>query len=199
MIVNELLKFFLLPIYRPKKGIYMLLENKRKIIYSVCIFLFLGIIYTISVQLAYMKGLGANVEPFIKIPANEYYFWQRFYQIPFFFITSIIFAGTVRLLSIVFSGKGRFEDHFCIFAIAQTFPMFITMWIPETIYFVFFNKATIMPFWFDASRQIIGILWPLIIMIFGISVIEKIKWYHSLIVTLIASIPTVLLMIIFIR
>ena len=199
MNINELLRFFLLPIFQPIKGIQLLLENKRKITYSVLIFLFLGIIYTISVQLAYMKGLGANVEPFIKIPANEYYFWQRFYQIPFFFITSIIFAGTVRLLSIAFSGKGRYEDHFCIFAIAQTFPMFITMWVPETIYFVFFNKATVMPIWFDVTRQIIGILWPLIIMILGISIIEKIKWYHSLLVTLIASVPTVLLMVIFIR
>ena len=199
MNTNELLRFFLLPIYQPIKGIQSLLENKRKITYSISIFLFLGIIYTISVQLAYMKGLGANVEPFIKIPANEYYFWQRFYQIPFFFITSIIFAGTVRLLSIAFSGKGRYEDLFCIFAIAQTFPMFITMWIPETIYFVFFSKATVMPIWFDISRQIIGILWPLVIMILGISVIEKIKWYQSLIVTLIASVPTVLLMVIFIR
>ena len=199
MNINELIRFFLLPVYQPIKGIQSLLENKRKITYSILIFLFLGIIYTISVQLAYMKGLGANVEPFIKIPANEYYFWQRFYQIPFFFITSIIFAGTVRLLSIVFSGKGRYEEHFCIFAIAQTFPMFITMWVPETIYFVFFSKATVMPVWFDVSRQIIGILWPLIIMILGISIIEKIKWYHSLLVTLIASVPTVLLMVIFIR
>jgi hypothetical protein len=146
-----------------------------------------------------MKGLGANVDPFIKIPANEYYYWQRFYQIPFFFITSIIFAGIVRLLSIIFSGKGNYEDLFCMFAIAQTFPMFITMWIPETIYFVFFGKATVMPIWFDVSRQIIGILWPLIIMITGITVIEKIKWYYSTIAALIASIPAVLLMIIFIR
>jgi hypothetical protein len=199
MNINELLRFFLLPIYQPIKGIHLLLEKKEKVTYSVCIFLFLGIIYTISVQLAYMKGLGANIEPFIKIPANEYYFWQRFYQIPFFFITSIIFAGSVRLLSIMFSGKGNYEDHFCIFALAQTLPMCITMWFPETIYFVFFNKATVMPSWFDISRQIIGILWPLIIMVLGISVIEKIRWYHSFIVTIIASIPTVLLMVIFIR
>lgn len=197
--MKELLRFFLLPIYNPIKGINLISENKRKIIYSVIIFLFLGIIYTISVQLAYMKGLGANVEPFIKIPANEYYYWQRFFQIPFFFITSIIFAGTVRLLSVIFSGKGNYEDHFCIFAIAQTFPMFITMWIPETIYFVFFGKSTVMPVWFDISRQIIGIVWPLIIMIIGITIIEKIKWYYSTIVTLVASVPSVLLMIIFIR
>lgn len=197
--MNDLLRFFLLPVYQPIKNIHLLVKSKKKITYSVLIFLFLGIIYTISVQLAYMKGLGASVEPFIKIPAKNYYFWQRFYQIPFFFMTSIIFAGTVRLLSVMFSGAGRYEDHFCIFAIAQTLPMFVTMWIPETIYFIFFSKATVMPIWFDVSRQIIGIVWPLIITVSGISIIENIKWYQSLFISLIASVPTVLLMVLFIR
>ena len=106
MSIEELVQFFLLPIYKPLKTIHLLAGNKRKIIYSVIIFLFLGIIYTILVQLAYMKGLGANVEQFIKIPADKYYFWQRFYQIPFFFITSILFAGIIRLLSIPVSLHG---------------------------------------------------------------------------------------------
>lgn len=197
--MKSFFRFFLLPVYQPIRAIYLLLENERRLRYAVLIFLFLGILYTISVQLAYMKGLGAHVEPFVKIPADKYYYWQRFYQIPLFFITSILFAGTARLVSIVFSGNGNYEDHFCIFNVAQTFPMFVTMWVSETVYFVFFGKATVMPEWFDVSRQIIGIIWPLIIMIIGIAIIEKIKWYHSIIVTLIASIPTVLLMVVFIR
>jgi hypothetical protein len=197
--MNDLLRIFLLPVYQPIRGIHFLLKNERKVANAVLIFLFLGIIYTISVQLAYIKGLGANVEPFIKIPAEDYYFWQRFYQVPFFFVSSIIFAGTSRLLAIIFSGKGNYEDHFCLFAVAQTFPMFITMWIPETIYFLVFDEATVMPFIFDVARQVLGILWPLILMIIGISIIEKIKWYQSVFVTSIAAVPTVLLMLIFIR
>jgi hypothetical protein len=199
MFIKEITRFFLLPIYKPRQGIDSLVRNKRKIGYAVLIFLFLGIIYTISVQLAYMKGFGANVEPFIKIPANEYYFWQRFYQIPFFFITSILFAGIVRLISIPFHGVGTYEDHFCLFTVAQTLPMFVTMWLPETIYFAIFNSATILPTWADVLRQVIGIIWPLMLMVLGISLIEKIKWTASLLITLIAAIPVTALMVIFIR
>jgi hypothetical protein len=90
MKIRGLFRFFLLPIYKPLAGITELVANKRKISYSIVIFLFLGIIYTFSVQAALMRGFGAQVEPFIKIPAEDYYFWQRFFQIPFFFITSII-------------------------------------------------------------------------------------------------------------
>lgn len=81
MSIKSLIRFFSLPIYKPVNSIHQLAANKRKITYSVLIFIFLGIIYTVSVQIAYMKGLGASVEPFVKIPAKEYYFWQRFYQI----------------------------------------------------------------------------------------------------------------------
>jgi hypothetical protein len=139
------------------------------------------------------------VEPFLKIPAEDYYFWQRFYQIPFFFLTSILFAGSVRLLSIPFAGTGSFEDHFCLFAVAQTFPMFLTMWLPETIYFIFYESASAAPIWFDLSRQIIGLLWPLLIMVKGIMIIEMITWYYSLLIMIISAIPITLLMIVFIR
>jgi hypothetical protein len=196
---KTLTRFFLLPIYQPLSGMEELIAHKKKVLYAVLIFLFLGIIYTLSVQLAYQKGLGANVEPFIKIPAGEYYFWQRFYQIPFFFLTSIVFAGLVRLLALPIGGEGSFEDHFCLFCVAQTLPMFLTMWLPETIYFVFFSQASIAPLWFDISRQVLGIIWPLAIMVLGIVIIEKIPWYASLLITLIAAIPVVGLMVIFIR
>lgn len=196
---SDLLKFFLLPLYRPLCGLRALLENKRMLIYSVIIFLFLGIIYTISVQLALSRGLGAVVEPFLKIPAKDYYFWQRFWQIPFFFLTSILFAGTVRLLAEFAGGKGSFIQLFSIFAAAQTLPMFLTMWLPETFEFVFFPGGDIYPLWFTIGRQVLGILWPLAITVIGICLAEKIHWLLSILFTLIAAIPMTALMVIFIR
>jgi hypothetical protein len=199
MNISKLIRYFLLPVYNPVKSLKSLLKNKHRLTYSVVLFLFLGIIYTISVQLAYMKGLGAAVEPFIKITAKDYYFWQRFYQIPFFFITSIIFAGIVRLLSAVIKGKGSFEDLFSIICVSQTLPMLITLWFPETVNFLFFPGKRIMPIWLDIARQVIGIVWPLSIAVIGITINEKIKWYESVVITVIAAVPMVLLIAVFIR
>lgn len=199
MKIKNLLTYFIFPAYKPSTNIKLLTNDKNKITYATLIFLFLGVIYTFSVQIAYMKGIGASVEPFFKIPAKDYYYWQRFFQIPFFFITSILFAGIVRLLSIIFNGNGNFEDHFCVFAIAQTLPMLLTMWIPETIIFVFFDHTDIIPVWLDILRQIAGILWPIVITIIGISIIENIKWYQATIIAIISAIPVVATMVIFIR
>jgi len=151
------------------------------------------------VQLAYMRGIGAAVEPFLKIPAQEYYYFQRFWQIPFFFITIIVFSGTVRLLSGIVYGKGKFEDIFCLLAVAQTLPMFIAMWLPETIMFIFSPGRNMLPAWLDVGRQMIGIAWPLAVTIAGITIAEKIKWYFSVLFTLIAAIPMTALMVIFVR
>lgn len=199
MNVSEVARFFLLPVYRPVRGLRELLDSDRRLAVSLIVFLFLGVIYTVSVQLAYSRGLGAAVEPFLRIEAAEYYRWQRFYQIPFFFLTSIVFAGTARLLAASVNGEGRFEDAFAVFCVAQTFPMLLTMWLPETAIFIFSPCTDPWPMWLHAARQIVGIAWPVALTVIGVAMSERIRAYHALWITVLAAIPAVGLMVVFIR
>jgi hypothetical protein len=205
--LNTLVHYFLLPIYHPGKYLRKLINDHYKVAYGLIIFLFLGFIYNLSVFLAYQRGFGAQVEPFVKIPAENYYFWQQFFQIPLFLVTAILFAGTARLLSIAFNGQGTYEDIFAICCVALTLPMFLTLWLPETTYFLFFQgsylgsegSAPPWPAWVDIVRQLASILWPLGIIVFGIVLSEKLKWFPSIVITLVAAIPMTALMVIFIR
>jgi hypothetical protein len=200
-------KYFFIPVFKPKQNIINLLEDKHKIAYSFITFLFLGCIYTITVYIGYQKGFGAVQEPFLKIPAEDYYFWQMFYQIPLFIIIAILFAGTVRLTSLIFKGEGTFEDIFAICCVSLTFPMFLLMWVPESILVFFFDDQRltplggfkIYPMWFDYLRLLAGIIWPIVVIIRGIIISEKLHWLSSTIITLIASIPLTAFMIIFVR
>lgn len=203
-----LLRYLLLPVYRPRDGVRQLLaeEQPRKLAYALLVFLFLGVIYTVSVQAAYMRGFGAQVTPFIAIPAARYYFWQRFYQIPLFVLINVVFAGTARLVAAAFKGSGTYEDAFSLCCLAMTFPMFLTMWLPETIMF-FATPVGFWPagawgtvwLWFQILRQVAGVVWPLIVLASGIAVSERIGWLSAAIVTLVAFLPTGALMVIFIR
>jgi hypothetical protein len=199
MRLSDILRFFVLPVYRPVGGLRELLQSERKLGVSAVVFLFLGLIYTASVQLAYSRGLGAAVEPFLRISAEEYYRWQRFYQIPFFFLTSIVFAGAARLLSATVRGAGQFEDIFAVFCVAQTFPMFLTMWLPETAIFLFSPHNDPFPLWIHTARQIVGIAWPVALTVVGITLAERVRWLHALWISLIAAVPAVALMVVFIR
>jgi hypothetical protein len=55
------------------------------------------------------------------------------------------------------------------------------------------------PIWVDISRQLVGILWPLCITVLGIIRSEGLTWVQSTFVTLIAFLPTAVLMMLFIR
>ncbi|WP_069650780.1 YIP1 family protein [Caloranaerobacter ferrireducens] len=200
-------KYLTIPVYNTKKYIEQLINDEYKITYGIVFLLLLGGLYTITVYVGYIRGFGAVVEPFLSIPAEEYYLWETFFTIPIFFLIAIVFAGVSRLLSIMFHGIGSFENNFVIYCIASVLPTLITMWIPETMLIIFFPdmRATplggfkIMPSWIDLIRQIIGVIWPMIITIIGINISEKIGWLKSSIVTVVSFIPTAVLMLIFIR
>ena len=197
--MNDLLSFFLLPLIRPRVTLTRLLAHEHRLGLSLVVFLFLCVIYTFSVQLAYSRGIGAQIEPFVTIPAAEYYFYQRFWQIPFFLLTSVLFAGVARLAAIPLGGHGRFEDLLCVGLVAQTLPMFLTMWLPETFMFVFLPGTPIHPFWLDVTRQLAGIVWAMVIMTMGISQAERLSWPRSVVVVLAGAIPMTALMVIFVR
>lgn len=200
--MNQLLRFFVLPVHRPVRGLRDLIQSKQRVGYGSIVFLVLGILYTVSVQLAYSRGIGAAVQPFVDIPAEDYYAFQRFWQIPFFFLTSIVFAGTARLLASAVSGTGSFEAIFAVFCVAQTLPMFITMWLPETFLFLFSPGVDLWPVWVDVVRQVVGIVWPLVLTVLGIVLSEDLRGrrsLHAIWITLVAAIPAVGLMVVFVR
>jgi hypothetical protein len=197
--MRDLLSFFLLPLVRPRATLARLLAHPHRLGLSLLVFLFLGVIYTASVQLAYSRGLGAQVEPFLKIPAADYYAYQRFFQLPFFLLTSVLFAGVARLVAVPLGGQGRFEDLLCVAWVAQTLPMFLTMWLPETILFGCFPGTPIRPVWLDVARQVAGIGWPVAIMVVGIAQAERFPWPRALLAVLAGAVPMTALMVIFVR
>jgi len=81
------------------------------------------------------------------------------------------------------------------------------MWIPESLLLIFFPDQRLTPLggfkiytmWFDYIRLLAGIIWPIVIIIRGIIISEKVNWLSSIIITLVASIPLTALMIIFVR
>jgi len=199
--MKQLLRYFLLPAYRPVHTLGVLREDPKRLGRSFAVYAFLCVLYTLTVLVAHMRGFGPAVEPILKIPAENYYFFQVFFQVPFFIVTNIVFAGIVRLLSAMVKGQGTFEDIFSILCVSFPLPMMITMWIPETVYFLSHQPGpyNYLPFWLDVSRQIIGILWPLAVAGIGIAKSERIKWYWAALFTAVAAIPMMALMVIFIR
>ena len=201
MKLSDLLRYFFIPVYKPKLTTRAMLLDKSKVAYSIIVIFFLRTIYTITAIVGHTKGYSAYEEPLLDyLPAIT---GKHFVKSPLFLLIAVIFAGICRLMSLAFRGKGNFEDAFAICCIALTLPTFIMMWLPESLFIFFFSDKrvtisggfTLLPLWLDYLRQGIGIAWPLIIITMGMSMAEEIKWYWALMATVVAAIPfTALLM-----
>jgi hypothetical protein len=143
----------------------------------------------------------------LNIPSKDYYLWETWFGTPAFFVVAIVFAGASRLIALPLRGQGSFENTFAIYCISIVLPMFITMWLPEATLMILLPDKRLsplggfafMPPWLDALRQIVGIVWPLVITWAGINHSEKLTGLTSLLVTVLAFIPAAILILVLIR
>lgn len=161
----------------------------------------------ITVVVGYARGFGAITPPLLAIPAEKYYFYEAFFQIPVFFAAAVLFAGVVRLLARTMNGVGTFEDTFAFFCLTLTLPMFILLWVPESTLIIFFPEKRLQPlggfdmfpYWVDIVRQLASIIWPLVITALGVARIEHVSLVKSAFLAFVAFIPVAFLLAIFIR
>lgn len=85
---------------------------------------------------------------------------HAFFQVPLFFMVTVVFAGFARLASVALNGRGSFECIYAICAVGMTLPMLIVLWFPETLLIVFFPDRRLnplggfgaFPLWLDVAR-----------------------------------------------
>ncbi len=200
-------KYFFVVFYNVKINFEKIFADNKKLGKASLFLFFIAVLYTFTVGIGYTNGFGAVVEPILKIPADEYYYYEMFFAIPLFFIIAVVFGGVSRLFSHIIGGKGSFENNYAIYATVSVVPTFITMWLPETVLIVFMPHMRAeplggfknMPIWLDAARQIFGLLWPLVIAVVGIRISEKISYLKAFIVTFFSFLIAGFIMFIFVR
>lgn len=207
MRVMKLFGYSLRIAYQPIQTIEALLQDRQRVAYAAISLLLLGLLYTITVVIGYSRGFGAVTTPLLAIPAEEYYYWEAFFMIPVYFVAVILFAGIGRILALWLGGKGSFDDIFAIFALAFLLPTLLFLWLPETALIVFFPDQRLtplggfelLPLWVDIARQILGGAWPVIVAIVGIKISQRLNWVQSIGIATLATIPTVAMILVFIR
>lgn len=84
-------------------------------------------------------------------------------------------------------GAGSFEDTYAVAAIATSFPMFALLWLPETVFILFFAEHKLeplggigfVPVWVDRVGQAAMGLWALAFIIMALRRSEKLSWPAS--------------------
>ena len=95
----------------PGKTFELLIKDDRKFKFGLLAISINAFIYTlVYVFLTIGGGAPSSVDPWLAVPKDVYYSYNRFWLAPSMFGGWILAAGVAHLLSKLFSGKGSFED-----------------------------------------------------------------------------------------
>jgi hypothetical protein len=106
-------------IIRPRRTFDVLVSDSRRLRFGLWAILINIILYTlVYIFLTIGGGAPSSFTPWLAIPAEVYYPYNRFFLAPSMFAGWILAAGVAQLLSRPFSGKGSFEDNLSVFGFA---------------------------------------------------------------------------------
>ena len=104
---------------RPRRTFEALMNEPRRLRFGLFALLISIMLYTfVYIFLTMRGGAPSSFTPWLNIPKDVYYSYDRFMLAPSMFGAAVLAAGVAHLLSKLFAGKGSFEDTFSAFCIA---------------------------------------------------------------------------------
>ena len=178
---------------RPQATFRELLDDPLSMGYGFAAILLTGGLYTITVIFGYLNGFGAVVQPWIPLPAEDYYLYEAFFGLPVFMLSTLVYAAVVQSLSVFLGGRGTFEECLSVAGFSLWITIIPLMWIPETATMVFLphlrtgelgGTLGLAPA-LDMARQLITFFWQIVVTLIGLKQVQRFSWQKTLIIGLI--------------
>jgi Yip1 domain len=117
--MNSFKDYYFGVIFRPRRTFEALMVDPRRLKFGLLALLTNIILYTlVYIFLTAGGGAPSSFTPWLAIPKDLYYSYDRFILAPSMFAAALLAAGVAQLLSRLFSGKGSFEDNLSGFGFA---------------------------------------------------------------------------------
>jgi hypothetical protein len=111
---TSFLSYYLPAFIRPSQTFLQLLNSRHRLRYALYAVIIQVVVYTL-VYIFLVLGDGRPFKPWLNIPPENYYAYNRFFLAPSLMLAWILAAGVAQLFSVLFYGKGSFEDTLCVF------------------------------------------------------------------------------------
>jgi len=113
--------YYLGTLFHPRQTFETLLTDSRRLKLGFLAISLNAFLYTlVYIFLTIGGGAPSAMKPWLAVPADVYYYYNRFWLAPSMFGCWILAAGVAHLLSRLFSGKGSFEDTLSVFGFGVT-------------------------------------------------------------------------------
>ncbi len=106
-------------VLHPRPTFDALLTDPRRLKFGLLAMVINAVLYTLVYVFLYIGGgAPSTFKPWLAIPADVYYRYDRFILAPSMFGCWILAAGVAQLLSKPFKGRGTFENNLSVFGFA---------------------------------------------------------------------------------
>ena len=192
-VIVDLLKFQLGVLHSPVKTLRRFAACSRRLRYGLTTVLLFASLYTAGVIAAYSSGhLPYGVPLLLRIPIEDYYFYESFFLLPITLATWVTFAGSVQLIALGFGGRGTFEDMLA----ASGLPfivLIVFMFLPDLVV-DYALPASVRTQWLfvqviNPARLVAASVWLLLLHGVAVSTVQQVSICKAAVITLLAYVP----------
>ena len=98
-------------VLRPRRAFDALMQDPRRLRLGALALLVTAVLYTGVYVFLFIGGAHPTAfSPWLAIPAQDYYRYNRFLLAPSLFLAWLVAGGVIQLLGHLVRGKGSFED-----------------------------------------------------------------------------------------
>jgi hypothetical protein len=186
---------------RPRRTFDLLLTDERRLKFGFFAMVLNAFLYTlIYVFLTIANGAPSSFAPWLAVPKEVYYSYNRFWLAPSMLGCWILAAGVAHLLSRLMTGKGSFEDTLSVFGFGINIATFFALLhdLPDT----FLGAIGVLDLrWYELQlnsptiwRTILwicygtGLTLLVVLLIKGVGASQKIRPLHALWIGFMAAI-----------
>ena len=185
----------------PRRTFDRLLQDERRLKFGFYAMLISVVLYSlVYIFLTLGGGAPSSFAPWLAVPKEVYYYYNRFWLAPSMLGCWILSAGVAYLLSRLVSGRGSYDDTLGVFGFGITLATIISALhdftdsllsaiglLDQNWYEVQLNTPGI---WRTILFTVYGIALILLFvyLIIGVSRAQKIKWGHALWIGSIAAV-----------
>jgi hypothetical protein len=176
-------------IFRPVVAIEKFKKEPQKLEISLWLLLFFSLLYSVTALLLYRRGVEPAFDPWMPIASDRYYLYQTFWTIPWGLSTGILMAGIAHVMAVLGLEEkvGTFEDALAFISIAWVVPSFVLMWVPETLFALFFKQIP-WPDWVEIMRlAVLAPVWQVALTVVGARITHHAGWVRGIWIGLVTT------------
>jgi len=116
----------------PGAFVGQLVNEPRAVLIGFRNVLAIAILYEIAILLWALGSDGVTLPPFLRIPEEQYYFYELIFLIPMFIVTWLLASGMAYVMSMALGGNGSYDAILGGFGVSMAVSFYFSL-IPDYI------------------------------------------------------------------